>query len=288
MLQAECVSSERTALPQAHKMKAKVCVIGEGGVGKTSLIQRFATNQFEDKYLKTVGTKVTKVALLVPYSPDVEVDVDLVLFDIMGQKGFRDMIKDTFFVGAQGIIAVCDLTSRESLVAVPDWVAVAMEITGAVPVLVLANKADLAKDAKLSEAELRACAQSLGASLVCTSAKEKTGVEDAFNLVAVEIVNVAMKALSVSERDQDLYVNILSALEQRASVGLNKRELLDIFKGVAYPTLEDEILRLERDALIQLNWLGRDDFRAYLTPLGREALLARRPAGRADLPQAIL
>ena len=51
-------------------MKAKLAMIGEGGVGKTSLIRRFVLNEYSNEYVRTVGTKVSRVELEVPHGPE--------------------------------------------------------------------------------------------------------------------------------------------------------------------------------------------------------------------------
>src|SRR2546430_10752896 len=101
---------------EVKRMKVKVCLIGEAAVGKTSLIRRFVLDNFDDKYIQTLGTKVSKKELASP-SPDGTGDlkIDMTIWDIMGQKGFRELLKEAYFYGARGIIAVCDVTRRETL-----------------------------------------------------------------------------------------------------------------------------------------------------------------------------
>src|SRR2546425_4386235 len=120
-------------MPDVKRMKSKVALVGESAVGKTSLVRRFVRNEYDDKYLHTVGTKVSKVELTIPHGPDTEVEVDLALFDIMGQKGFKDMVKESFFFGCQGLLAVCDVTRAETLHAVHEWMSTATGVAGGGP-----------------------------------------------------------------------------------------------------------------------------------------------------------
>src|SRR2546428_5792857 len=131
-------------MPTTHKMKAKIALVGESGVGKTSLIRRFVVDEFDDKYIHTVGTKVTKIQLTIPHGVDTEVDMDMAVFDVMGQKGFRDMVKETFFLDAQGVLAVCDVTNRASLQAPQDWIATALGLAGERPAYILVDTNALA------------------------------------------------------------------------------------------------------------------------------------------------
>src|SRR3990172_1271710 len=274
-------------MPKTFKMKAKICVLGDGGVGKTSLIRRFAFDQFDDRYLKTVGTKVTKIPLTIPRTEGFDVEGDVVIFDIMGQRGFRDMVKDTFFIGAQGLLAVFDLTAPPTLEAVPEWISVATEVCGGVPVFLLANKADLGRETAVAEQAIRNVSEAHNAPYFSTSAKTKSGVEEAFNMMAVEILDRAMKEQVARGVEENLYLQVLTALDKRGSVGLSRREFLSSFPSVTYDTLFKELERLERDGLIAMNWLTRDDYRAYLTPEGRAVAKSGESGAIPELNQAV-
>src|SRR5256885_164403 len=130
-------------MPDVKRMKSKVALVGESSVGKTSLVRRFVRNEYDDKYIHTVGTKVSKVELTIPHGPDTEVEVDLALFDTMGQKGFKDMVKESFFFGCQGLLAVCDVTRAETLHAVHEWMSTATGVAGGGPPLLPLNKKGL-------------------------------------------------------------------------------------------------------------------------------------------------
>ncbi len=69
-------------------LKAKICLIGEAAVGKTSLIRRYVEDAFDDKYISTLGAKVSKKELVLD-SPSGPLNVDMTIWDIMGEKGFR-------------------------------------------------------------------------------------------------------------------------------------------------------------------------------------------------------
>src|SRR3989337_2736393 len=138
-------------LPTSQKMKAKIALVGDAGVGKTSLIRRFVLDEFSDEYLHTLGTKVTKIQLTIPHGVETEILIDMAIFDMMGQKGFKDLVKDTFFFDVQGVLAVCDLTNRASLDSLSDWIATALEVGGECPVYILVNKNDLAGKAQFGE-----------------------------------------------------------------------------------------------------------------------------------------
>src|SRR3990170_3177750 len=120
---------------EVRRMKMKICLVGEAAVGKTSLIRRFVLDDFDDKYIQTLGTKVSKkeLSLANPVGGS-ELKVDMTIWDIMGQKGFRELLKEAYFYGAKGIIAVCDVTRRSTLDDLDDWIEGVYSVTGRIPI----------------------------------------------------------------------------------------------------------------------------------------------------------
>ncbi|MFQ6060711.1 MAG: Rab family GTPase [Thermoplasmata archaeon] len=170
------------------KMKMKVCLIGEGAVGKTSLIRRFVHDDFDDKYLQTLGTKVSKKELEIPLETEgALIKVDMTVWDIMGQKGFRELLKDAYFYGAKGIIAVCDVTRRSTLEELDDWIEGVYSVSGKIPIQFLANKSDLEDEMAMNEEDLRQAAKAYDSPYYFTSAKTGQNVEKAFQELAYRI-----------------------------------------------------------------------------------------------------
>ena len=162
-----------------QKMKVKICLVGEGAVGKTCLIRRFIHDQFDDRYISTLGAKVSKKELKVD-GTNGGIDVDMTIWDIMGEKGFRELLKEAYFHGAQGVLAVCDVTRKETLEDLEEWVAAVVKVTGNIPLELLANKADLKGQQALSDSDIKAAAAAHKAPWMFTSAKTGENVERAF------------------------------------------------------------------------------------------------------------
>ena len=95
----------------------KVIVIGDPAVGKTSLLTNFATNQFEEKYLPTVGVSILKETLELEGN---EATINLMFWDIAGQQRFNNLRK-SFYLGSQGALLLFDLTNKESMDHIVDW-----------------------------------------------------------------------------------------------------------------------------------------------------------------------
>jgi len=169
--------------------KVKICLIGDVGVGKTSLIRRFVLDVFDDKYIATIGTKVTKRELRVQHPKDRrEIPVTLLIWDIMGQPSFREVLREAYFYGAQGGVAVCDVTNRETLNELRYWIKAMTSTTGPVPLVFLGNKVDLTDRLRVTEADLEALAKKHNAPALMTSAKTGYNVSAAFVRLAEALV----------------------------------------------------------------------------------------------------
>lgn len=257
-------------MPTIRRMKTKIALVGEGGVGKTSLIKRFVLDEYQDTYLHTVGTKVSKIELSVPYGPNVEVQMDMTIFDIMGQRGFQDLIRETYFHGAQALMAVCDCTRLDSLNSLDDWIPSALEVAGDVPVYILVNKIDLGDRRVVTEEHIKKVAEPFAAPYVFTSAKTGEFVDDAFNAVAVEIVDRAMRQEQAVRVERGLREKLLLLLVKRGTLGLKKSQFFEILRGLNYDELQQEIARLEGEGFVTIMWHGPAEFTAAITPKGVE------------------
>jgi len=170
--------------PQARTLVKKISLLGDPAVGKTSLIHRFVYEAFDDKYLSTIGAKVTKKSLFYP-TEDYEglsqdTNLTFLVWDIAGQKAFKN-VHQTYYVGSEGALVVCDLTRKETLDNLLDWISELFKVVRNVPVLVLANKDDLPEEEIcFGEPEIRAVASQINAPFYFTSAKTGHNVETAF------------------------------------------------------------------------------------------------------------
>ncbi len=180
-------------LTKTEEMTTKICLVGDLSVGKTSLIRRFVFDQFNDRYISTLGTKVTKREMKIPYPDlDLEVDVNLLIFDIIGEKGFRRLLREAYFQGASGLMAVCDVTRADTLESIEDWVDNAYDVTGVVPLQVLANKIDLKDSVVVSENEVNKVSREMKSPCYFTSAKTGENVEHVFREISTKLVNRAV------------------------------------------------------------------------------------------------
>ena len=87
---------------------SKICIVGDPAVGKTSLIRRFVFDKYDDKYISTLGTKISKKDVL--YN-DKKIEMTMMIWDVIGQQSFKSIHKSAF-KGAKGAFIVCDLTRK--------------------------------------------------------------------------------------------------------------------------------------------------------------------------------
>ena len=116
----------------------KICVLGDGGVGKTAIIQHLSGESFSANYLLTIGADITTYGLNANGTL-----LNLQLWDLAGQKRFN-VVRNLYYSGARGAILVFDLTRRESFQNLINWKEELFRHSGRkVPIILLGNKVDV-------------------------------------------------------------------------------------------------------------------------------------------------
>jgi len=177
-------------MPRKRSLKYKICLVGEHKVGKTCLIRRYVFNEFSDGYITTIGAKVTKKSIEAQHPDSKEpLSLDLMIWDIMGQQGFRRLLQNSYFYGAQGIVAVCDNTREDTLNQLEGWIEGIERITDEVPTVFLGNKVDLVEAQEIGLSELENFASQYECSeTFLSSAKTGENVESAFSILGRKLL----------------------------------------------------------------------------------------------------
>jgi small GTP-binding protein len=162
-------------------IQKKICMLGTYAVGKTSLVRRFVESVYLEKYHTTIGVKVDKKVVSVGTD-----EVALLLWDIEGTEDAHEL-RRSYLRGAAGYLLVADGTRPETLTRAIELQARAQEEVGAVPFLLLINKSDLTVEWRIRGDELAPLNQR-GWTVIFTSAKTGTSVEDAFTKLAQKMI----------------------------------------------------------------------------------------------------
>lgn len=148
----------------------KVLLVGNFGVGKTSLIRRFVLNEFSEDYISTIGVRVS--------SKIVEINsesIKLLIWDVSGTDG-NEKVPKAYFLGASAAMYVFDLSREETYINLATQLKTVKEISGLNTITVVGNKKDL-----LTSQELELIKQKILVTInYFTSAKEAQNVEEAF------------------------------------------------------------------------------------------------------------
>lgn len=157
----------------------KAVLLGEGCVGKTSLVLRYMEDKFNTQHLSTLQASfVTKKVTL----PD-ERRAQLNIWDTAGQERFH-ALGPIYYRGSDGALLVYDITDQDSFQKVKSWVRELKQMRGSeIALIIVGNKTDLEEQRAIVYDTALRYAQTVGAQYVETSAKENEGVTELFELL---------------------------------------------------------------------------------------------------------
>ena len=161
----------------------KLLLIGDSGVGKSSILLRFADDSYTESYISTIGVdfKIRTIDLNGK-------QVKLQIWDTAGQERFRT-ITSSYYRGAHGIIVVYDVTDQTSFNNVKQWLQeIDRYACENVNKLLIGNKCDLTTKKVVNYNTAKEFADGIGIPFLETSAKSSTNVNDAFLTMSRDIM----------------------------------------------------------------------------------------------------
>jgi len=158
-------------------LRYKVAIAGSGGVGKTTLLRRYATGKFQESRIMTIGVDFQTIEVDLKGQP-----IKLTVWDLAGQQRFAPF-RDSFYKGARGVALVFDVHDRGSFADLPHWLEETQKVVPDAYLVVNGNKTDLPRVVTLEEG--KAHAASINAAYVETSAKTGEGVPQFFRYLAI-------------------------------------------------------------------------------------------------------
>lgn len=203
----------------------KIIILGDSGVGKTSLMHQYVDHKFDGRYKATIGADfLTK---------EIEIDGQVVTFqiwDTAGQERFQSL-GSAFYRGADACMLVFDVTDQESFAHISSWLEEFHIQAGTRDCVLLGNKTDLAERRQVSNktvqawcsrqsteedhgsADVHAGAGGVGSSdseggmkYFETSAKDNTGIEEAF----LSVAKIALSRKASTEQQSTLLPQTIS------------------------------------------------------------------------------
>ncbi|MFW9823518.1 MAG: Rab family GTPase [Candidatus Thorarchaeota archaeon] len=179
------------------KYKFKITLIGDGFVGKTTLIKKFTKGDFQKEYIKTIGAQFSK------YKEQMEGDTcELVFWDVAGQDEFH-FLRPSFYKSSDASIIVFSIEDtnfgKESFKHASQWLKEIRKFCGDIPVTLFGNKVDLVDEATLNDGKiLKFVNKNNLKGFFHTSAKTGQNVSEAFKFLIRELYNKENSSLITS------------------------------------------------------------------------------------------
>jgi len=162
----------------------KILIIGESGVGKSSLLLRFTDDAFDPEISATIGVDFKVKVISIDGNK-----VKLAIWDTAGQERFRTLTP-SYYRGGQGAILVYDVTNRDSFQKVEDWLNELETYTTNHDMIkmLVGNKCDKEDERQVSKEEGIKCARKHQMMFIEASAKTKEGVQCAFEELVEKVI----------------------------------------------------------------------------------------------------
>ena len=187
--------------PHSPEYVYKLSLIGDNGVGKTSMAQRYVHGIFKADYKATIGTYISKKEC---GFKELGTSVRFMIWDLAGQSQFERLWPDYLTDSRAGII-VFDITNRVTFEHVKKWYDIITRVALPHIVLILVgNKVDLDASREISAEEGIELAKDLGIYYLETSAKTNENIDDVFEWIAIQIINMNIEEVKDTLFDKQI------------------------------------------------------------------------------------
>lgn len=175
-------------MTEKENVELKILIIGESGVGKTSILQRFIEDNFKGSFASTIGVDFRSKKIQVGNK-----EVELQIWDTAGQERFFSITK-SYYRGSDGVFLTFDISSESSFKNTEKWVStIKSRVEKDVPIFLLANKKDLVPESGLEALATIKSIKELSAQLhmpwYATSAQSGENIEEIFIDIAGYILS---------------------------------------------------------------------------------------------------
>ncbi len=153
----------------------KLIIVGDPGVGKTSLLLRYVEDRFEEEYLSTIGVDFYMQTLNIDKN-----EVKLQIWDTGGQEKFAN-IRPGYYIGAAGALIVFDATNSSSFNNLEKWMMEVQKYRPNIPMVIVQNKVDLER--KIEKDDVKAFIETYNLPVFETSAKDNVNIDTMFRYI---------------------------------------------------------------------------------------------------------
>ena len=212
-----------------EELKLKLVLLGDSGVGKTNLISRYISNNFDENTRATIGVEFFCKNFRINKKRTIKVEI----WDTAGQERYK-AITSVYYKGAKGAFIVYDITSRKTFENIDKWIGEIKErTTDDVKLIIIGNKTDLNNEREVKSEEALIKYQDMDIPLIETSALEDTNVNEAFiNLIKIVYKDIARKEI-----------------EERKSISDNK-----ISQGIDLKSIDEEEINENKESFTCCLW----------------------------------
>jgi small GTP-binding protein len=168
----------------------KICMLGDFSVGKTSLIRRFVDRQFSDRYLSTVGVKISRKTVECQlFEQQKQVNVQLLIWDLEGNTKFKT-VTPTYLQGASSAVVVADVNRQVTIEHISEHIQCFLSVNPKGLAIVALNKSDLLDEAQQMKIKEFLSDNSSEQIIATYSTSAKTGlyVDEIFQKLAYQMI----------------------------------------------------------------------------------------------------
>ncbi|XP_065913359.1 ras-related protein Rab-22A-like [Dysidea avara] len=187
---------------QSQYQEAKICLLGDMGVGKSSLVGRFVHDKFDTSLTTTLGASFMSKTVSIN-----DKTYRFQIWDTAGQERYRSLLP-MYYRNAAAAIVVYDITNQATFNVLRDWIRELQKLGPPNIVLAIAgNKSDLTENREISTEEGKGFAEEIGAVFSETSALTATNVAELFVEIGKRLPTEAPPTLRTSQASHTVTLN---------------------------------------------------------------------------------
>jgi small GTP-binding protein len=193
----------------------RISLLGDSGVGKTCIINKYLFDQFSETHNSSVG--IEKIDKKVKMNDGNELKV--IIWDTAGQERFKAMSTNTV-KGSQGIVLVFDITKKTTFESLPEWIKETKNIKDNIPIVLFGNKCDLLEESVVDNDEAMKFAKDNDMDYFETSAKQNINIEQGLKNIIDKAYETAQEEDGLDLKKPQKKKNLNAELQDRVQNSL--------------------------------------------------------------------